>query len=484
MKNSFSYLFVILLFFSIISCKKEKLLKDSDAKLEFSRDSILFDTVFTTIGSTTLQFKVYNRHDQPINISSIRIAKGSSSNFRMNVDGAPGISFSDIEIPAKDSIFVFVEVTVDPNNSNSPMMIQDSILFETNGNHQDIDLLAVGQDVYFHKPTNFTPGLPPYCILCNTTTQDSIWPNDKPHLIYGYAVVDSACSLTIQAGVKVYLHQGGGLWIYRKGNLKVLGTQAQPVIFQGDRLEPDYKDIPGQWDRIWINEGTVDNVIDWAEIRNGFIGLQTETLFSQLGNKLKLTNTKITNMSGIGIFTRFYEIQAGNTVVGNSGQYNLAITLGGSYSFRHCTFANYWNQSQRSTPSIYLNNYNSVQRFDLDSAYFGNCIVYGDKTNELELDSTNYQLVKFKFRFMFENCLMKLDPSINVTNPYHYLNIYKNQEPAFGDPSLNNYKINANSAAIDKGNISIGAKFPTDLDGKIRPNPSTGIPDLGAYEFY
>ena len=479
LKFDLRYLLYILLIVSLFSCKKDELLTDPNAKLDFSEDSILFDTVFTTIGSTTKHFKIYNNNNQPINISSLKIARGSASNFRINVDGVPGVSFSNIEIPRKDSLFVFVEVTVDPNDVNSPMMILDSIIFETNGNMQDVDLVAVGQDVWLHTPDTIIQGLPPFSIIpCN-----DVWVNDKPHLIYGYTVVDSACSLTIQAGVRVYLHNGGGLWIYRGGNLKVLGTVAQPVTFQGDRLEQEYQDIPGQWDRIWINEGSVDNVIDHAIIKNGFIGIQTETIlgrWTSTGSTLKLTNTKIHNMSGMGIFTRYYNIVAGNNLITNCGQYNLAITLGGSYSFRHCTFANYWVHSQRSTPAVYINNYNSAQAIDLDSAYFGNCIIYGDKANEVQLDSIGGKA----FNFKFQNTLIRIDPSVNTSSSFHYNSIIKNQDPGFADAYGGNFKLSAGSVARDQGNPIDAAKFPKDIIEKDRPNPDTGKPDLGCYEFY
>ncbi|HPD54413.1 MAG TPA: hypothetical protein PLI08_10740, partial [Bacteroidia bacterium] len=137
---------LLLAFFGLLigfsSCKKDEFITDGDAKLEFSTDTVIFDTVFTTVGSSTEVFVVYNRNDQPVKVSSIRLATGDQSMFRLNVDGLPGRSFSDVEIGADDSIFIFVEVTVDPNNQNTPLVVTDSILFETNGNLQDIDLVA------------------------------------------------------------------------------------------------------------------------------------------------------------------------------------------------------------------------------------------------------------------------------------------------------------------------------------------------------
>src|SRR5688572_5706059 len=145
LKFSFCFITLFSLVVAVSSCKKDDLLTESSAKLEFSDDTIMFDTVFTSMGSTTKQLKIFNRNSQPIRISSIRLAGGSTSTYRLNVDGLTGKSFSDVEIPAKDSLFIFIEVTINPQDASTPFIVQDSIIFETNGNIQDVDLVAFGQ---------------------------------------------------------------------------------------------------------------------------------------------------------------------------------------------------------------------------------------------------------------------------------------------------------------------------------------------------
>lgn len=94
------YLFIAVLLFN--SCKKEDDFNTSQSfSLRFSTDTILFDTIFTTIGSTTEFLLVYNDENKPVKISSIRLANGNSSLFRLNVDGTPGKIFNDIEIGKK-----------------------------------------------------------------------------------------------------------------------------------------------------------------------------------------------------------------------------------------------------------------------------------------------------------------------------------------------------------------------------------------------
>ncbi|MDQ3048731.1 MAG: hypothetical protein M3R27_14370, partial [Bacteroidota bacterium] len=247
-------LFALFIGFFLSSCKKDQVLTEGDVTL--STDSVLFDTVFTTVGSTTKIFKIFNNNSQPINISKIALATGSISQFRINVDGVSNFAFSDVEIMAGDSLFVFVQVTVDPTGVNSPMLIRDSIIFETNGNIQDVNLIAIGQDVYLHKP-NLPVGNPFYSII----TCNDVWTSDKPHLIFGYAVVDSNCTLTMDQGTRVHLVNRGVLWVYRDGTLIVDGFKNNEVTFQGARLEPEYKELPGQWGKIWLSSLSKNNVI-------------------------------------------------------------------------------------------------------------------------------------------------------------------------------------------------------------------------------
>ncbi len=466
---------VVVLFFSQ-SCKKDNILTDSSAKLSLSADTILFDTVFTTIGSSTKQFKIFNSHDKTINISKIRLAGGTSSKFRINIDGVATTEVSDIEIPANDSIFIFVKVTVDPNNSNSPLVISDSIIFETNGNIQQVQLVAWGQDAYYHTP-NLPVGNPWYSIIpCN-----DIWTNDKPHVIYGYAVVDSACSLTIEQGAKIHFHNNGILWIYKDGTLNVKGTLGNPVIMQGDRLEPYYRNVPGQWGRIWFSKGSKNNKINYAVIKNGTVGIHVDTLGTPLTQPtLKLTNTIIENMSAAGIFAQGTWIEANNCVISNCGQYGIILNIGGKYDFRHCTIGNYWDYSTRQTPSLILNNYykdinNVYQIRNLTQANFSNCIIHGSIGEEVLLDSFPNSGI---FNFKFVNCLLKTEQ--NTSNPFYYENCLINYSPGFSDTQNGNFELLPGSVAINNGNVSIGASVLFDI---LRHNRTIdSAPDIGAYE--
>jgi hypothetical protein len=462
----------------VSSCRRDKPLTDPQAKLAFSTDTVYFDTVFTSIGSSTRMLMVYNPYNRNVNISDIRLAKGSSSAFRINVDGIPGPVAKDLEILANDSLYIFVEVTIDPLNTNNPFIVTDSLLFNLNGNQQDVDLVAWGQNAHYHRPNRYIQGLPPFSIIgCDTT-----WTNNLPHVIYGYAVVDSACKLTIEAGTQIHFHNNSGLWVYKGGSIKVNGLKGQEVVFQGDRPEAYYREIAGQWDRIWLNEGSIDNEINYAIIKNGLIGIQAETLDfgsnSTLNNSLKLNNTWIRNMSRSGILTRYYHIRAVNTVISNCGMYSAEITLGGDYIFNHCTFANYWeDRTQRKSPSLVLLNYfkdfnNVIYSAPLHRAEFNNSIIYGNQKNEILLSKVDNALYNYGFNFS----LVRSDTILAGNN------IIKNQDPMFIETNREkqNFRLKDNSAAREKGApVYVTGISTTDLDGKIR----TSKPDLGAYEF-
>lgn len=443
----------------------------------------MFDTVFTTVGSSTEVFTVYNTEDKAILISSLRLANGQASDFRLNVDGLPGKSFTDVEIGPNDSIFIFVEVTVDPNNLNTPLVITDSIIFETNGTVQDIDLVAWGQDAYYHRWQQLADSLtlpyPYFTLNCN-----DVWNNDKPHVIYGYAIVDSLCTLTINQGTKVHLHPGSALIVYTSASLFVNGTIQDPVVIQGDRLHQDYRDIPGQWDRIWLYPGSKNSYIKNAIIKNGNIGLQVDTVAGPNDSTLYLENTIIKTMTSNALLLRGSKVSAYNCVFANCGGSVLNILYGGEYKFYQSTFANFWQNGTRQDPVIFMNNYYTGVR-PLNS-YFGNCIVYGNNDQEIGVDSFP---LSNQFNFYFDNALLKVESSFSTSTPFHYNNIIRSSggfnSPGFADVGNNNYKLDSiNSSALENGRMNVVNAFPSvlnfDIEGQTRPQRA--LPDLGAYE--
>lgn len=448
------------------NCKKTQLLTDNSAKLAFSTDTVLFDTIFTTIGSTTKYFKIYNNNSGKLIISDIWLASGTQSQFRINVDGDAGVSFNEVEIEANDSLFVFVEVTVDPNNSNLPLVVEDSIMFLTNGNAQRVLLNAWGQDAYFH--------------VKEVISSDETWNNDKPHVIYNYCAVDSAITLTIPAGTKVHGHNSATLLVY-KGSLLVNGVIGNPVEFLQDRTA-DYllypaDSVSGQWRGIYFIE-PLESSIDFAEIKNAVIGIQIDTAGN--GATVNLNSVKIDNSLFAGILTQGANVTAVNCLFGNSAQYSAVISIGGSVNFDHCTFGNYWSSTRNSGLFAFSDYYESgstIQHRPFTTANFTNCIIYGNNDNEFVLDTlprnSAWSITGSASVFNFANCLIKTDTTIADAN--FFSNCITNSDPLFVNPSGWDYHVPSNSPAVGQ---AFGSTSGNDLDGNGRFGNT-----IGCYEY-
>lgn len=445
-----------LAFLLLFSCKKEPGIYDPNATLLFSVDTLLFDTVFTSIGSATHLFKVFNPSKQPVKIDHITLGGGNQSQFRFNIDGIPGPSVSELTIAGRDSLFVFVEVTVDPLNSNSPMVVADSMIFRIGDRLEKMNLVAWGQDIHYINGQ----------IVCNET-----WANDKPYLVYNSMLVDTFCTLTITQGAKIHFHPGSRMFV--TGTLKIQGTTDNPVVIQGDRLEQYYQDIPSQWVGIWLMAGSRNNEIHHADIRNGILGLQVDSNVTAPAT-LTMTNTVIKNMSLAGILAQGASIEADNCEITNCGQFLAALTIGGKYRFNHCTFVNYWAESARSTPSLLVNNYyedihGNIQARPLTQADFTNSIIYGNQESEIAIDQEQSAPLNYAFR----HCIVKNKDQL-IGNDISY-----NITPGFKD-SLADYDLATGAFAIDKGDPAfLNAVTQSD----IRNWPRSGNPDAGAYEF-
>ncbi|MEY8848670.1 right-handed parallel beta-helix repeat-containing protein [Psychroserpens sp. XS_ASV72] len=492
------------------SCRKDFDFSPSTGNLGFSKDTVYLDTVFTNIGSSTYNLKVYNRSDDDISIPSVRLAQGESSSYRLNVDGMPGKVFEDVELLANDSLFIFIETTFDIQSvvaADNQFLYTDAIEFDSGDNYQKVELVTLVKDAVFIYPNrdNNTgvietlefdvdgDGTPDETALQGRFLEDDelTFTNEKPYVIYGFAAVDEGDVLTIEAGARVHFHANSGLLVTNNASLKVNGDLSMDqdlleneVIFEGDRLEPLYTDIPGQWSTIYLFNGSVDNEINYATILNSTVGILCEGNQDAVSDKLTIRNSKIYNSSNFGILGRATSIRAENVVFNNSGQSSFAGTLGGKYNFTHCTIANYWNTSFRQFPSLLLNNFivnedNTIFTNDLEEANFNNCIIYGNDNAEIDISGESESALNY----LFTDCLIRFeafgDP-IDFDDPVHYNNITLNEDPEFKLPFENDLRLNESSAAIGIGNSIFASQVPNDILGEARISPNI---DLGAYQF-
>jgi len=479
------FLTLLAVFFSMVvilqmqSCRQDDFDTSPSLRLEFSADSLLFDTVFTTVGSSTRYFKVYNRNNSRVNISRLELGSGTSSYFRINADGRSGNVIQDIEIGPRDSIFVFVEVTVDPVNQDLPLIISDSVLFHINNNVQDVKLVAWGQDAHFIRP-NFQDTI--LGIEYHVLQQDAIWTGPKPWVIYGLLVVAPDVTLRIEEGARVHLHNQSAMIFLRRSSLKVEGTMEEPIVFQGDRLEAGYQNLPGQWGYIWLTAESRNHKIENAVIKNATYGLVMDSIGSFTEPTLRIRNTIIKNMDQTGLELRGAWVEASNLVVANCGVHAISMSLGGSYDFRHVTVGNYYSLpgTIRQTPSIVFNNYyvdtaNVVQVREFEKAYFGNSIIYGSLQEEILLDLFPDNSVA---AFTFDHSLVRT--SIHNSLGHLFENSLFNQQPRFLDSGQNDYRLREDSPAIGVGDPGIAIDIPFDILGNSRMDRV----DMGAYQYY
>lgn len=454
----------VLFSLSLSNCKKNKINLSSDTKVQFSVDTLLFDTLFTTIGSTTKRFKIYNTLNQKVNISNIWLEQGTLSMFRINVDGLSGVNFENLEIPAKDSLFVFVEVTIDPNNGTNPMVVEDKVKFLTNGNEQQVVLNAWGQDAYFHVSE----------IIGSSTT----WANDKPHVIYNFCAVDSSVTLNIPGGTAIFGHNEATLLVY-KGSLNCNGSLGNPVTFQQDRLE-DFilspsDSVAGQWRGIRFFE-PLNSQLDYVEVKNALIGIQIDT--AKAGNYVNLNAVQIHNCSFAGLLTQGANVKVVNSLFGNAGLYSAFVSIGGDVSFDHCTFGNYYASQRNSALFVFKNYFEDVNEVinyrPFLNANFTNSIFYGVNDNEIALDTLSSSIGGvFPPAISFSNCLVKSEDG--VSNNTVFTNSYANNAPSFVDPSFWDFSLASGSFAKSKANNS---SVFVDIEGNARSNPAS----IGCFE--
>jgi len=389
---------------SLSGCQREVWDSNPDHALRFSTDTLFFDTIFATVGSITLPLKVYNDFEGTLLIDEIELESGLVSQYRINVNGAPltnsGQLVRDVPLPPGDSLYLFVEVTVDPNeNAGSvPFWVIENLRFSTNGNDQFVKLMARGQNAIFHGgPDQFT-----------TLACDEIWTADLPHVIYGQIRVNPGCTLTLAPGCRIHGHDGSGIWV-RGGTLLALGQLEDPITFSGDRLEDDYANTPGQWGLtfeltdtlsgslinysafrggIWLDRA-VDCQLDHVILSQATVGLWVDSVGLGAEYALDIRNSVVTQAESIGLLSQGGHIQGFNNLFSNCGQACGYFALGGKIQMHLSTFVNFSSTSSglRQFPTLYVNDWyeaanNSIQwrPFHVDTE-FRNCIAYGNNAN-------------------------------------------------------------------------------------------------------
>lgn len=502
-------LIAFLLLFSLIwctSCRKDFNYTQSEGNLSFSKDTVYLDTIFANIGSSTYTLKVYNNTKDDIIIPSISLRNGPESFYRLNVDGAAGKEFTSIPIYAQDSLFIQIETTIGITDETKELLYTDAIQFDTEPYLQTVALVTLAKDAIFLFPkgntrpetetiTLFsdTQGAPIEVIGFNFKDEELHFTNNKPYVIYGYGIISEEKELIIDAGARVYFHKNSGILVQNNAVITVNGILSEDnellegqVIFEGDRLEPEFSETPGQWGAIWISKGSKGNSINHLTIKNAQVGLFAEGESNISSNTLTIKNSQVFNNSRYNIWSKNAKLVAENLVLGGAGSSSLFIENGGNYSFKHCTIANFWNKGFRTNATVEIKN-NSINNptigFDLLQADFKNSIIDGNHLSEISLKPNHNN----EYNFNFHNCFIKYSQSqsssqenelYNFSNTEFYTDVILTGLVDYFLTSKNDFRIGLESEVINKGDLNTASTVPFDIYG-IQRNIT---PDLGAFQ--
>lgn len=497
MKNVPYIVLGLCLSLAFFSCDNEAdFLTGGEFELEFSLDTLRFDTVFTELGSATRFFKVYNRSSDPVLIDAVALTGNEDGKFRMNVNGTAGDRVEQVEIWANDSIYVFVEVTIDPDAplSISPFVIEDQVVFETGEKRSSVLLEAWGQNANYF-PSRFNRGVP---TLLTCDNQTIIWDDPKPYVIYGQILIDS-CALEVAAGTRIYVHGGiaqndlfgtfndGIIYTLANGQIHFNGTAEDSIVVQGDRLEEGFAEEPGQWQGIIIGRGSKGSTMSYTTVKNSIFGVYVDSL-----GQLTARNSRFYNTNSSGIIGFHSRIDLENCLVYNNFANSVQLVNGGDYNFDYCTVASYGVDASAMSLSNFFC-YDSPFTCQVRNDYriranFRNCIFFGTSRDELQFSDVSGGSVPQLFQVKFENCIVKVDQLLEQQEGL-YANFLESDacincingersDTLFADPNEDVYLLD--SLSIAEGMARPLPVITTDLVGNER-DPVT--PDVGCFEY-
>jgi hypothetical protein len=476
------YLAVSILFIiGFSACNDDNISTDPKFTLDFSTDTLSFDTVFTSLGSATSKIMVYNHNKVALKISKIGVAGRGESPFHINVDGSVNAEnrFENIEIPANDSLFIFVAVTVDPNNPNSQIFIRDSLEFTTNGVNQNIKLEAFGQDMKLLNNVEII--------------SDSVLTSEKPFIVSGNLLVDSAITLTLNKGCKLYFHNNANLIVY--GNLKANGSKDEPITFRGDRLDKikfstpfPYNTVAGQWGGVFLLWSGGNHVLNYVNMNSGYVGIYFSNNDRNELPQLEISNCKIHNFLLYGLVVQNGNVTVSNTEISNTSSYSVYLN-GGKHTFIQSTIANYFNNSnvqpvsRDKKPAVMIMNLNRIAPME---TLFQNCVIAGSAENEFSLASR----FRDQYKAVFKNCYIRTPKSLELPQftgldkkiRWSAKNdtVFKSIRYDYEKNTYFDFTPDSVSPARGLADPTIAAQFPVDLNGNKRDD---GAPDAGAYEW-
>ena len=464
------------------SCQEDILSNDSTQQLTFSHDSLLFDTVFTTFGSSTKRMMVYNPNKNALLIDRVEMKSGKS--FFINLDGENQLeNMQNIPLRGGDSLFLFVRTEIDPQDVNTPVLVEDTIVFHVNQRAQEIYLQAYGQNVEVIRSDE-------------KFVQYGNWvvDNKKPYLIYDTLVV--AGDLLIKQGAMLYMHSGAMIYVY--GSVNAKGTLEQPIIIRGDRTDMLFDSVPyrvasAQWNGLYLvhleDWRTPTYTFDYVDILSGSIGLYAQSECATRRPKMSLTNARIHNHSVYGLVLQNVDAKVVNTEISNCASYCVYLA-GGTHDFVHNTIASYFgypyttinihnNILREDVAAVYINNLSKNKAPTISSFY--NCIITGARKNNVVVATPlpDYYEGEFVGNYLRADSLLETFAKQNVYASDSDTMVFRNIYYLYKEYKYYDFRLDSLSPARGIGDSVAAMQYPYDRLGIRRKSH----PDAGCYEY-
>ncbi|MBC6401561.1 MAG: hypothetical protein GDA37_11245 [Ekhidna sp.] len=449
MKKSRFLFYAIVLIWLGCDTIEESVSTNPSLQLTFSTDTVSFDTLLSEKKSSTRRLSVYNPNNSAINLSSVFLNGGQNSDYSLIINGKSKLRVENEIILGGDSILILIDVNVTERDIDLPYLVSDEIVFEWNGNVDDVKLVSYGQD-----------GIR----FSNRSVCTEIWTNDRPYILSGTLLVGEGCELTIEEGTRIYFENDASLFI--RGKLTALGDPMNRITFTNSRFDGIFDQVPGQWNGIYFLEGSHDNKISYADIFNAQVGLRVGTPDDNNDPDLIVANTRIYNMSNDGILAFTSDINVSNCLIYNCGRYLVGNFAGGNYNYTHCTISN--------DQSLFISEEEFVQFSDnliLEdgqilsedlSVSLVNNIIWGSGDNELVVRDRGEARATVSLHSNIIRSTSEIENNFTST--------------AFNFPGFkSDYTLDTLAFAKDKG-------IKTDLLDDIVGNQRDDKPDIGAFE--
>lgn len=407
-KPSFFLFFIISLL--LVACSDYESFSDNpNFRLEFSQDTIAFDTLISTIPSSTKTLYAFNNNDDGLRVSTIQLENGAASRFRVNVDGrylAEG-AWNDFEVLKHDSLVIRIEVTPPEVGSSEPLYFTDRLHFLLeNGVTQTVLLSGGSIDAYIQKE-----GL--------TITEDMTLLTDKPYVIYNSLVVNPDVTLTLAEGTKLMFHDKAALHVY--GRLIVQGSLEKPVVLRGDRMDHMfdyllYDNTPSRWEGVVIHKGSYGNEFYQCDLHSSCFGIVCEDTEQEHPDEtnpsVKLDCCILHNIGGDGLQFNNCVTSVTNTQISNTLGHTVSIN-GGTHSFVYCTLAQFYPFTAEKGDALHLKSSSEGGEYGLlRKAHFINCVITGYAEDAIMGENIGNN------DYVFHHCFLDTPP---VEDAAHYI---------------------------------------------------------------